>query len=182
MTPALLALCLAVACAGDDVRDSGDSAAVVTAEPGAASTAPPGVGTVPLDTVRAPAGTWTVSLAETKLRSARLLPVQVGAVNRAGFAVPGLRYTLGASQLELFLYADAIARGRDTDALDRSRLVAGMTPQPVLIADGNLAALLYSTDPAIVSRVRASLRTERDDGSLEPAGIVPPRGAPEGSP
>lgn len=178
--PALLSLCLAAACARDDVRTAGDSSAAA-AESVAAGMPQEGAGSA-VDTVRAPAGSWTLALAENKLRATQLPPIRQGTQSRRpGLGVPGTRYSIGGSQLEIFLYADAIARGRDTDALDPVQVAPGAV-RPALITDGNLAALLFSTDAPTVARVRAALRTESNDGPLEPAGVVPPRGAPESSP
>ena len=178
VVPLLLSLCVAVACARDDVR--GSAGTTTGAESQLPATTLDATG--PIDTVRAPAGTWSLGLAENKLRNAQMSPVRQGTdVRRTGFAVPATRYALGPAQLEIFLYADAVARGRDTDILDLRRLEQGQRA-PVLIADGNLAALLFTADAALASRVRAALRTDVDDGPLEPAGVVPPRSAPESSP
>lgn len=178
LAPVLLSFLVSAACAGDDVRGGADTSVDVATETQLPTGMPQEGANAPIDTVRTPAGTWTLGLAENKLRGAQLSISREGTeVRRPGLGVPGTRYDVGGATLELFLYADAIARGRDTDALDTSRLTSAASEQPVLMSDGNLAALLFSRDASIASRVRSALRMDPDDGPLEPAGVTPPPGA-----
>lgn len=174
--PALGVLLVLSACADDSVRGRSDAPESAGALSDAAvATAAGDV----VDTVLVPAaGTWTARLAENKMRSNDLTAVrQRRDVRRPGISVVGTRYQVGSAALELFIYGDVIARGRDTDVLDLSRVAPDAPAAPLLITDGNMAALLFVADSALARRVRGALRTEPDDGPLRPASGNPDRPA-----
>lgn len=74
--------------------------------------------------------------------------------------VEGVLYRVEQAEVQVYLYADAVAVARDTDPLDTTR-VAPPTMQvswrmpPTLIVDNNLAAILLTRDDALRQKIRA---------------------------
>jgi hypothetical protein len=164
---ALLLLSAAYACGGDD------SAAIDT------STTVPGERTVPTagapgDTAAPQGATWNVEMVEGQLREAGFTVSRDRTpVNLAFMSVPGIALDLGGSAaVQIYLYADAGARGADTDKLDPSRAAprgatATFRSPATLVTDNNLAAIVLTSDPAVRARIAEALhRRAEGDGAL----------------
>ena len=121
----------------------------------------------PRDSVSAHAPTWDLDLAVGALRSAGMRPVVQGLVREGFLDVDGTLVNVPGAELELFVYGDAIAAGRDIDRLDiltvspRGRRVVWRKP-PVLVTSNNLVTIVLTEDPAVRTQVRRVLGTVTD--------------------
>lgn len=104
-------------------------------------------------------GKWAPCSVERRLKQSGFVVKRLTdeAPKRPGFSVTPIVFSLGASRLEVFLYADSAAVGRDVAALD-TVIVAprgSKSPweNPIFIRSGNLAAVLTSQNPRQVERV-----------------------------
>lgn len=75
---------------------------------------------------------------------------------------PGIRFTVGSAELDVFLYGDAAARQRDERRLDRKQYVEpgeepSMRREPTIIRSANLLALLRSINGRQRERVADAL-------------------------
>lgn len=139
------------------------------------------------DSVAAAMRQWTIGAVDTALRRAGARDVAAaGAVRQPFFAVAGTRFTFTGGEMQLYLYGDAVARGRDTDGLDSAR-AAPPTVQalwrmpPTLIMNNNLVAILLTRDTVLRGRVVSRLTGhDRETGAavaLHPPAPVSPRPA-----
>lgn len=81
---------------------------------------------------------------------------------RPWFAVTPVVYTLGRARLEVFIYANEIALGRDMASVDTVTAVPPGTPSPwemppVLIRSMNLAAVLLTNNQRQAERLTLAL-------------------------
>lgn len=111
---------------------------------------------------------WTLANLEEVLRKNGLNPVRGGPVTQPFLGGEGVLYKIGKAELQVYLYADAGAVGRDTDPLDTTR-VAPPTMQvswrmpPTLIVDNNVAAILLTRDDALRRTIRAAIEKSHRD-------------------
>lgn len=121
----------------------------------------------PRDSVSAHAPTWDLDLAVGALRSAGMRPVVEGPVREPFFGVQGTLVNVPGAELELFVYGDAIAAGRDIDGLDtltvspRGRRVVWRKP-PALVTSNNLVTIVLTESSAVRDQVRRVLGTITD--------------------
>ena len=107
--------------------------------------------------------TWTVADLEKVLRDGGITLVSAGQVKQPFLGPVGVRYQIGASELQAYIYGDAVALGRDTDPLDTTRvapptmMISWRLP-PTLIIDNNLAIILLTKDEELRERVRAAVK------------------------
>ena len=113
-----------------------------------------------------PATQWSADSVEQRLRAAGISASPLPPTGRHIFmSIPAASYQLdGGDELQLFVYADAASRARDTDRLDPRRvappdMMIKWRAQPSLIVDGNLAAIVITNDEARRQRVRDALST-----------------------
>lgn len=120
----------------------------------------------PHDTVQAAsATTWDLQLVTQRLQAKGLNPVlHAGEVRQPFMSVAGARVGLAAgeaTELQVFLYGDPVARARDTDPLDPARvapatmMITWKAP-PTLIVDNNVALILLTPDRTLRTRVIAA--------------------------
>ena len=130
---------------------------------------PPATVTRPTDTVASTGRLqWTLTNLEKVLRKNGLNPVRGGLVRQPFLGAEGVLYQIGQADLQVYLYADAVAVARDTDPLDTAR-VAPPTMQiswrmpPTLIVDNNMAAILLTRDAELRRKIRAALEKNHRD-------------------
>lgn len=117
-----------------------------------------------VDTVGADAERWDVAKVEARLREADLAPVQrVSDVRQPFLSVPGTILRIGDdAQVQVFLYDDARAVGRDVERLDTARvapptmMITWVMP-PSLVTSENMAAIVLTRDETLRRRVHAAL-------------------------
>ncbi len=103
---------------------------------------------------------WTQANFEEAFRQSGLSPIRRSSVRQPFMGVEGVLYRVEQAEVQVYLYADAVAVARDTDPLDTTR-VAPPTMQvswrmpPTLIVDNNLAAILLTRDDALRQKIRA---------------------------
>lgn len=108
-------------------------------------------------------GLWQQCNVEKRIERAGLVATAMPDTARKDFlAVPGLRYDLGRGELQLYLYADSVARKRDTDRLDPERAAppgqgGGWSTRARLITSNNMAAVLLTTNETLAERVGLAL-------------------------
>jgi hypothetical protein len=153
-------MALAMALAGCDRAAPGDAAPGTPAPPAAG--APPAAAAADVDCPET--GRWAPCSVEQRLEDAGLVPKPADddPSRRDGFSVPGLRYTLGRSRLELFVYADAAAAARDFAALDTVRAappgdLGDWGGPPHLMRSANLLAVLVTLNERQAERVWLAL-------------------------
>ena len=171
-TLVLYALAALAACAG------GDTAAKRVADTGTAtrnssspSSAVAGLDSTDASTVDARPLLWDSHAVVTRLSAAGLLPEPQGEIRQPFLGAPGttVRLAGGAAEIQVFIYGDAGAVGRDTKGLHPTR-VAPATMQITwimpasLVVDNNLAAIVLTRDEALRMRIRAALTARSNEG------------------
>lgn len=117
----------------------------------------------PADTVAAVPFQWTVDSARSAVMRAVEGPVAVsGTVRQPFIRQMGTVLSADRATVQVFVYGDAVSRGRDTDPLDTVRVApATMTvswTEPVtLVTNNNLAAIVLTRDARLRSRIRDAL-------------------------
>ena len=165
------ALVTVVACARDG-GSGGDSASISGARPtpaaptradslaiAAPSTDSPGA--------RAAAtcvseGEWQACSVEKRLTDAGFVPIRKGVAPSGVFDVPGTTYTLGAAELNVYLFPSAKEREAAIAAIDTVTVVSkpGASPwssAPTLITSNNLVAVLLSDNGRLIERVQNAI-------------------------
>jgi hypothetical protein len=109
-------------------------------------------------------GAWQMCSVEERLTRAGLVFQRDSQPVRHGFLrVPGIRYETFRAEFEVFLYASAAERARDTDALDSSSVSPrGLRPivwpmPATLVTSGNLAAIILSLNDRQAERIALAL-------------------------
>jgi hypothetical protein len=162
----LAILILAAACGGPGA-DAGVEGRSTAARAADSPVATPRVAALPpRDSVSAHAPTWDLDLAVGALRSAGLDPVVRGPVREPFLGVAGTLVEVTRAELELFVYGDAVAAGRELDGLDtlavsrRGRRIVWRRP-PALVTSNNLVTIVLTADSDVRERVRRVLGTIR---------------------
>lgn len=118
--------------------------------------------TAPRDSIAAVQTQWTVAEVLDRLRGDGM-PAQLGGEVRQPFlAVPGVLVTIAGAEIQLYLYGDAGAAGRDVARLDTNRVApANMTitwiAPPSLIWHNNMVAIVITRDAPLRARIARSL-------------------------
>jgi hypothetical protein len=165
---ALAAALVAVAACARDGKSGGDSASTATATPtpvaradsaSAPSTASAGA---PTAATCVSEGKWEACSVEKRLTDAGFVPIRKGEAPTGVFDVPGTTYTLGAAELNVYLFPSAKEREAAIGAIDTVTVVrgAGASPwssAPTLITSNNLVAVLLSDNGRLIERVQNAI-------------------------
>ena len=156
---ALLLVLALVACSGDKAAVS-DSVVFATKSDPIGS---PVVTARPSGNRCEHTGLWAVCSIERRLKQSGFVVKKLDeTMDRAGFTVKPVVYTLGSSRLEVFIYDDEKSLQSDMQAMD-TILVAprGSTPAwpstPILIRSANLAAVLLTQNQRQSERVALAI-------------------------
>ena len=120
-----------------------------------------------IDTVNPYEGVWDLGTIRGHLSRAGVSTTEQGEVRQPFMGARGTRLRGDKGELQVFIYADAGARARDTDRLDTNALIlpaeagAGQRRASVVTAN-NLAVIVVGEDPALVRSVGSVLRSRRD--------------------
>jgi hypothetical protein len=116
-------------------------------------------------------GRWARCSVEKRLENAGFVLVPApAAAKRSGFSVAPIAYTLGHARLELFLYPDERALGRDLAQIDTVKVapVGGTNAwetTPVFVRSANLVAVFLTDNPRQAERLTLALTA----GAPQPA-------------
>lgn len=118
---------------------------------------------VPRDTVAAVQIQWTVAEVLERLRASGIQWQSRGEVRQPFLAVRGTAVAVEGAELQVYIYGDAGAAGRDVAPLDTNRVApSGMmitwTAPPSLIWHNNLVAILLTRDEQSRARIKQALR------------------------
>ncbi|HWL39536.1 MAG TPA: hypothetical protein VNO75_04795 [Gemmatimonadaceae bacterium] len=169
-TLGITALCLGaliVACdSGPESESAGTAEAPADTAATAATAATSGGPPARIDQSAPPCprtGRWALCSVEKRLeQSGFVLRKQEESSGRAGFSVQPAVYTLGRARLEVFIYPDEVALGRDVAKLDTAlaapRGQAGdWDIPPRYFRSANLAAVLLTRNEQQAERVTLAL-------------------------
>lgn len=157
---AIIALSALFGCGreGSFERSGSDTAAVLR---GSGRTDIPPIGR---DTIAAVQVQWTIAEILRRLRSDGIAAEPGAAEVRQPFlAVAGTLISVPAGEIQVFLYGDAGAAGRDVARLDSTRvappgtMITWMAP-PSLIWHNNLVAIVLTRDAGLRARIAKALR------------------------
>jgi len=146
----------ALACTRDEAA-TGDRA-----DTSAGLRASPIVRPIPRDTVAAVQVQWTVAEILQRLRSAGMPAELRGEVRQPFLAVSGALISVPGGEVQIYLYGDAGAAGRDVARLDTNRvappnmMITWVAP-PSLIWHNNMVAILLTRDARLRARIAQSL-------------------------
>ena len=120
-----------------------------------------------LDTVAPFEGVWDLTTVRGHLARAGITTTEQGEVRQPFMGARGTRLRGGNGELQIFVYADAGARARDTDRLDSNALVlpgeAGSAQRPAaVVTANNVAVIVVGRDSALLESVTGVLRSRRD--------------------
>jgi hypothetical protein len=109
-------------------------------------------------------GKWALCSVEKRLQQAGFVvrPADGVAPRRAGFSVAPSAYTLGHARLEVFVYPDESALGRDIAGIDtltaspRGRASVWETA-PTFVRSANLAAVFLTDSPVQAERLTLAI-------------------------
>ena len=159
----VLALAAVVAaCGSPDVGDRGDPAgATIAVSEGAVV---PMVDGEPVDTVNPYEGVWDLRTLRGRFEAAGLDLTEAGPVSHPFMGTTGVRLQHEAGELQVFVYADALARARDTAPLDSNAPGAPSPPsewpaRARVATSNNVAVIVVGDDSALhrtVSQVLAN--------------------------
>lgn len=119
--------------------------------------------TATLDTVAATPIQWTVDTVRNAIMRAVRSPVSVsGSVRQPFMSQEGTILRSDRATVQVFIYGDAGARGRDTDRLDTARvappeMMVTWREPPTLVVNNNLAAIVLTRDATLRHRIRDAL-------------------------
>ena len=107
---------------------------------------------------------WTLREVTRRLTDGGLVVTDSGrtSVRHSFLAVEGHQLRVSGSDLQVFVYPDAAARGVDSEPLDSARvapddMVIDWVAPPHLIASGNLIAIHLTANERLAERVRLVL-------------------------
>lgn len=116
------------------------------------------------DTIDAPGGVWVTQAVIGALESSGLGPVREEGIVRLPFLGPvGTRLTLPGAEIQVYLYADALARARETDLIDSVKVaptgghVDWRMPASIIVIN-NAALIVLTSDNLLRRRIHAAVR------------------------
>lgn len=165
ITLAAISTCIAVAaaCSSSPSSQPEDTIAISAQSPISSST--PMAAQTPVAAPCSHDGKWALCSVERRLKQSGFVVRRVDsvAVNRAGFSIKPIVYSLGQTRLEVFLYADSASMMKDVMKLDTlvvgprgTQTQWGEVP-PILVRSANLAGVILSLNPRQVERAILSL-------------------------
>lgn len=115
------------------------------------------------DTIAAVQIQWSVAEILDRLRADGMSGRLQGEIRQPFLAVPGVLVTLPGAEVQVYLYGDAGAAGRDVARLDTARvsppnMMITWTARPSLIWHNNLVAIVLTRNEQLRARIRRSLR------------------------
>ena len=157
------AVVVAVGCGGAKGGDDAGGSTVSVAE----GTIVPETDGAPIDTVSLYEGVWDLATVRGHLARAGVTTEEEGEVRQSFMGARGVRLRGESGELQVFVYADAGARARDTDRLDSTALVvpagAGGGQRPAsVVAANNVAVIVLGQDSSLVRTVTEVLKATRD--------------------
>ena len=157
---AVLAFVIPVACTGAKSSSEEAGATVSIAE----GTVVPESAGAPVDTVSPYEGMWDLATVRGHLARAGITTTEEGEIRQPFMGARGTRLRGDRGELQVFIYADAGARARDTDRLDSNALVlpggAGSDRGPAaVVTANNLAVIVVGRDSALLESVSGVLRS-----------------------
>lgn len=120
-----------------------------------------------IDTVDLYEGVWDLATIRGHLSRAGIMTTVHGEVRQPFMGARGTRLRGENGELQVFIYADAGARARDTDRLDSNALVLPAEPgtaqrRASVVTANNLAVLIVAEDTALAQSVSGVLKSRRD--------------------
>ena len=117
-----------------------------------------------VDTVNPYEGVWDLAMVRGHLARAGVETIEAGEVRQPFMGARGTRLRGDGGEIQVFIYADAGARARDTDRLDSTAIVLPGdrpdTPQrAALVTANNLAAIVVGEDSTLLESVSRVLRS-----------------------
>jgi len=116
------------------------------------------------DTIDAPKGVLEVNDVRARLEKAGIAPVsEEGGVRLAFLGGEGSRLVFPAGEILVYIYADALARARETDLIDSVRVapagghVDWRMPASILVLN-NVALVVLTNDEGLRKRIHAAVR------------------------
>lgn len=106
---------------------------------------------------------WTLDTVRSAVARAVRGPVTVsGSVRQPFMSQEGSILTVDRATVQVFIYGDAGARGRDTDRLDTARvappdMMVTWRDPATLVVNNNLAAIVLTRDATLRHRIRDAL-------------------------
>lgn len=116
------------------------------------------------DTVDPPKGSWETGAVPEALEAAGLGPVSYEGTVRLRFLGPvGTRLRVPGAEIQVYIYADALARARETDLIDSVKVApvnghADWTMPPSIIVVNNVALIVLTRDEFLRRRIHAAVR------------------------
>lgn len=135
-------------CSSPDADQSDAAGATVAVSEGAVV---PMVGGEPVDTVTPYEGVWDLRTLQGRLEGAGLGLTAAGSVSHPFMGTTGVRLLHEEGELQVFVYADALARARDTAPLDSNANAApsGWPASATLATSDNVAVIVVSGDSTL---------------------------------
>lgn len=165
MAQAWFAAAAVVVLSGCGTAKSGEDGAGATVSVAEGTVVPENEG-APVDTVSPYEGVWDLATVRGHLAKAGVATTEEGDVRQPFMGARGYRLRGGSGEMQVFIYADAGARARDTDRLDSTALMvptasgSGQAPAAIVTAD-NLAVIVVAPDSALLKTVTGVLRAQR---------------------
>ena len=106
---------------------------------------------------------WDLAKVQEALTASGIVPVTLtDSLSQPFMSAVGRVFNVAGATLQVFIYGDAGARGRDTDRLDSLTVApAGMRilwiAPPSLVVQNNLAAIILTNDDNLQHRIRDAL-------------------------
>ncbi|MEO7503225.1 MAG: hypothetical protein ABIW94_11360 [Gemmatimonadaceae bacterium] len=155
-----LALSLVMASGCRDQKSDPESSNTSSSRVGPADSFPPHEH----DTIDAPKGVWESRTVRGALEAAGLGPVSDDGVVSLAFLGPeGTRFGVPGAEVQVYIYADAIARSRETDLIDSLKVAPARghvdwRMPPSIIVMNNAAVIVLSSDEVLRKRIHAAVR------------------------
>lgn len=116
------------------------------------------------DTIDAPKGVWSTEAVVGALESRGLGPVTIqGRVQQPFIGPVGTGLHLPGADVQVYLYADALARARETDLIDSLKVAPRGThvdwrmPASIIVIN-NAALIVLTNDETLRKRIHAAVR------------------------
>lgn len=116
------------------------------------------------DTIDAPEGVWDARAVRGALKAAGLGPVSDQGLVRLPFLGPdGTRLAIPGAEIQVYAYADAVARARETDLIDSLKVapadghVDWRMPASIIVTN-NAALIVLTSDDVLRKRIHAAIR------------------------